>query len=80
MTKVQIEKFIDGKHETSFSVPPFFLRMASALLPESALGAMARHGINVREILDADARGIAYSATLDVREHGISKVIAVSLK
>jgi hypothetical protein len=34
----------------------------------------------VREILDADAKGIAYSATLDVREHGISKVIAVSLK
>lgn len=79
MAKVKIEKFIDGKHETSFNVPVFVLDIARALLPESALISMARRGINLREILDANDRGIAYAVSIEVRERGINKKILISL-
>ena len=79
MVKVQIEKFIDGKHETSFSVPAFVLGMAKTLLPESALSSLANSGINVREILEAKHKRIPYTASVDVCEHGINKKVVVSL-
>ena len=79
MANVKIEKFINGVYETSFTVPAFVFGIAKTLLPMSALSGLAERGIHVREILDANARGIAYSATFDVREHGISKQISVSL-
>lgn len=79
MTKVKIEKFIDGKHETSFNVPIFVFDIARTLLPDSALISLAKSGINVREILAAKDRGIAYIASIDVREHGFCKKIVVSL-
>jgi len=79
MTRVKIEKFIDGEYETSFRVPAFVFGLAQTLLPESALNALAERGIHVRGILDAKARGIPYSAMFDVREHGVRKQISVSL-
>ena len=79
MAKVKIEKFIDGQHETSFSVPVFILGIAKILLPESALSSLANSGINVREILEAKDKGITYAASVDVYEHGISKKVVVSL-
>ena len=79
MAKVKIEKFIEGKHERSFSVPVFVLGIAETLLPESGLIALANNGINVREILEAKNKGIAYTASVDVCEHGISKKVVVSL-
>jgi hypothetical protein len=79
MAKVKIDKFIDGKHETSFSIPAFVLGIAKTLLPESALSSLANSGINVREILEAKDKGIAYAASVDVCEHGINKKVVVSL-
>ena len=79
MAKVKIEKFIDGKHETSFSVPAFVLGMAKTLLPESALSSLANSGINVQEILEAKHKRIPYTASVDVCEHGINKKVVVSL-
>lgn len=79
MANIRIDKSINGEHETSLSVPTFVLGIAKSLLPQSALSVMAGHGINVQEILDAKARGVAYTGTVEVREHGISKQIAVSL-
>ena len=79
MAKVKIEKFIDGKHETSFSVPAFVLGMAKTLLPESALSSLANRGINVRDILEAKQKQIPYTASVDVCEHGINKKVVVSL-
>jgi hypothetical protein len=79
MAKVKIEKFIGGQRETSFSVPAFIFGIAKTLLPESALSSLANSGINVRAILEAKDRGIAYAASVDIREHGISKKVVVSL-
>jgi hypothetical protein len=79
MVKVKIEKFIEGKHETSFSVPAFVLGAAKALLPESALTSLANKGINVREIMEAKHKGVAYTTSVNVREHGVSKKVVVSL-
>ena len=79
MLKVKIEKFIDGKHETSFSVPTFILGMARTLLPESALSSLADNGINVRKIMEAKHKRIPYTASVDVCEHGINKTVVVSL-
>jgi len=79
MAKVKIEKFIDGKHETSICVPAFVLGIARILLPESGLISLANNGINVREIMEAKNKGIAYTASVDVCEHGISKKVVVSL-
>ena len=79
MTKVKVEKFIDGKYETSFSVPAFVLRIARTLLPQSVLSSLANNGINVQEILEAKDKGVSYTASIDVCEHGISKKVVVSL-
>jgi len=79
MSTLQIEKFIDGKHETTFSIPTFILRIAQILLPQSALIALEKRGINLQEIADAKKQGISYSTTLDVREKGIDKRIVISL-
>ena len=65
MAQVKIEKFIDGKHETSFSVPAFVLGLARTLLPESALSSLANSGINVQEILEAKKKQIPYIASID---------------
>lgn len=68
--KLRIEKFIDGKHETTIRVPTFLIGVAKTLLPESALVALAKRGIDVPAIAAAKSRGVAYSAAIDVREHG----------
>ena len=79
MSKLKIEKFINGKHETTISVPTFLIGVAKTLFPESALTALASRGINVRAIAEAKSQGAAYSTSIDVREHGIDKKIVVSL-
>jgi hypothetical protein len=79
MAKVKIEKFIGGQRESSVSLPAFVLEIARKLLPESALSSLANSGINVREILEAKDKGIAYAASVDVCEHGINKKVVVSL-
>lgn len=79
MSKLQIEKFIDGKHETTIRVPTFLIGIAKTLLPESALVALANRGINVLAIAEAKKQGVTYSTSLDVCEHGIDKKIVVSL-
>ena len=79
MVKVKIEKFIDGKYETSFSIPAFVLDIAKTLLPETALSSLANKGINVREILEAKHKRIPYTTSVNVSEHGISKKVVVSL-
>lgn len=79
MAKVKVEKFIDGKYDTSFSVPAFVLAIAKSLLPESALSSLAKSGINVREILEAKHKRMPYTASVDVCEHGINKKVVVSL-
>lgn len=79
MANVKIEKFIDGKHETSFSVPTFVLGMAKSILPKSALSSLANKGFHVQEILEAKQKRIPYTASVDVCEHGINKKIVVSL-
>lgn len=79
MVKVKVEKFIEGKHETSFSVPIFVVRAAKALMPKSALASLEDQGINIREIMEAKSKGIAYARSINVREHGVSKKVVVSL-
>lgn len=79
MAKVQIEKFIDGKHETSFYIPIFLLYVGNRILPQSALNTLAKHGINVQEILDAKKQKLSYFTTINVRERNIDKTITVSL-
>lgn len=79
MVKVKIEKFVEGKHETSISVPAFILGIAKALLPGSALSSLATKGIDVQEIMDAKLKGVAYKRTVNVRERGVSKKVVVSL-
>jgi hypothetical protein len=79
MAKVKIEKYIGGQRESAVSLPAFVLEIARKLLPESALSSLANSGINVREILEAKDKGIAYAASVDVCEHGINKKVVVSL-
>jgi hypothetical protein len=79
MAKVQIEKFIDGKYETSFYIPVFLLYVGNHILPQSALNALSSHGINVQDILDAKKQKLSYFTTINVREYNIDKTITVSL-
>ncbi len=79
MGTLQIEKFIDGKHETTFSIPTFLIRIVQTLLPQSAIIALEKRGINLQAIADAKKQGVSYSTTLNVREKGIDKKIVISL-
>lgn len=79
MAKVTIEKSIDGLRESAFSVPAFVVSLAARLLPGSALRTLAGHGLDVRDILKANASGAPWSGTFDMREHGIRKQVSVSL-
>lgn len=79
MSTLQIEKFIDGKHETTFSIPTFFMGIMQTLLPKSAIIALEKRGINLQAIADAKKQGTGYSTTLNVREKGIDKKIVMSL-
>ena len=80
MVNVKVQKFVDGKRETSFSVPVFVLRIAHAMLPGAALDALARRGLNVRQLVEAKRSGSSYTATLRVRERGVEKKVVVSLE
>lgn len=79
MTKVMVEKLVDGKHDTTFSFPAFLLKAASILLPQSALNALGEKGMNVADMLAARRRGIAYSTSMDVVEKGVRKTVVVSV-
>lgn len=79
MATVKIEKFIDGKHETTFTVPFFLLRLLNLLMPGTALRALTHKGINVAEILAAGHLRQPYSTAIHVRERGIDKKVVVSL-
>jgi hypothetical protein len=80
VVNVKIEKFIDGKRATSFSVPVAVLRIAGAVLPGAALGSLARRGLNVRQLLEAKRTGASYTTTMSVRERGVWTEVVVSLK
>ncbi len=71
---------MDGKREASFSVPVVVLRIANAVLPSAAVGALASRDLNVRQLLEARSSGSGYRATLNVRERGLTKKIVVSLE
>ncbi len=79
MAKVMVEKFVDGKRETQFSFPASFLGVASALLPRSALQALAQKGIDVPQMLSARKQGMPYTTTVNVVEKGIPKTVVISL-
>ncbi len=79
MAKVTIEKSVDGKHESAFSFPGFFVCIAGSVLPQAALNALREKGLDVEEMLAARKRGTAYKVTLNVVEKGIRKTVVVSL-
>lgn len=79
MTKVMVEKFVDGQHDTRFSFPASLLSVASALLPQAALSALANKGLDVPGMLLARKQGVAYTASVNVVEKGIRKTVVVSV-
>lgn len=80
VTRVKIEKFVDGKRATSFSVPVAVLRIAGAVLPGAALGSLAKRGLNVQQLLEAKRTGSSYTTTMSVRERGVWTKVVVSLQ
>jgi len=80
MATVLVEKFVEGRYDTSFKVPTSALRLAHRFLPGAALSALADRGLEIGTILRAHAGGEAYSVTFMIRERGISKRVVVSLR
>ncbi|MBD9370063.1 hypothetical protein [Xanthomonas sp. XNM01] len=79
MSKITIEKFVDGKHDTSFSVPGFALDFLTHLLPRSALGELRTHGIDVDAIVQAQKAGIPYESSSEVEEDGVRKTVVIKV-
>jgi len=79
MARFKIEKFVNGQHETTIRIPMIFVRAGAALLPKSAIDALAKEGFDVAEMLEAMKRGTAYTSSLDVCEQGVEKRIIVSV-
>lgn len=79
MARLKIEKFVNGQHESTIRIPTIFVRAGAALLPKSAIDALAKEGLDVAEMLEAMKRGTPYTSSLDVCEQGVEKRITVSL-
>jgi hypothetical protein len=79
MSKVKIEKFVDGRAEKTIKIPTRLISAGAALLPKSAITALASEGVDVCAILEAMKRKVSYTSSVDVCEHGINKRVVVSL-
>jgi hypothetical protein len=77
---MRVGKFVDGRRETSFSLPVVVLRIANAVLPGAALEPLATRGLNVRQVMEAKRNGSSYTAKMDVRERGMGNEVVVSLE
>ncbi len=80
MSTLVIEKFINGQSNSTINIPFFVVRTAKKLMPTSMLSALADKGIDLSAIIQANKSHMHYSSTLRVKEHGIEKVIVVSLQ
>jgi len=79
MARLTIEKFVNGQHEKTIRIPTAVVKAGAALLPKSAIDALAEEGLNVADILEAMKRGTPYTASLDVCEQGVERRVTVSL-
>ncbi|PSJ62218.1 hypothetical protein C7I85_07850 [Mesorhizobium soli] len=79
MARLTIEKFIDGKRETAFTMPAFVLGLARAIMPKSALASLESQGLDLPGLLEAKRAGKPCTKSFHVSEKGVSKKIVVSL-
>ena len=76
---LKIEKFVDGKLESSTKIPNFVPTLGSSLLPEAAHAALLAQGIDLRAMVQAARAGAPFSATVTVREEGVDKQVVLSI-
>ncbi|ODT65730.1 MAG: hypothetical protein ABS75_30240 [Pelagibacterium sp. SCN 63-23] len=79
MLKVSVEKYVDGRRETGFSVPVPVVRWASGLLPQAAKRSLLQAGIYLDEMAEASAADAPFSRWIEVEEKGVKKSIKLSV-
>jgi hypothetical protein len=80
MSKIKVEKFVDGVVENSLGVPVFALNVLTQLLPESAINELAGRGIDIQAILRAQKLGTLYSSSVEVTENRVKKTVVISVE
>ena len=80
MTKLVIEKYIDGQFEKKMNVPLPLVRIAARILPNAALSQLKAKGIDLPAFCAAGRMGQPYEAVLDVREKSQDKKVVISLQ
>ncbi|MET3927537.1 hypothetical protein [Devosia sp. 2618] len=79
MMMVSVDKYVEGKRETGFSVPVGLVRVMSGLLPAAARRGLAGRGIYVDEMIAASTNEAPFSRWVNVTEHGVEKAIKLTV-
>lgn len=79
MLRVSVEKYVDGRQETSFSVPVPVIRWAAGLLPGAAKRGLLKSGIYLDEMAEASEAEAPFSRWIEVEEKGVRKAIKLTV-
>jgi len=79
MKTITIEKFVNGQHQKTTNVPAALVDMLSFILPQSGIGELQKHGIDLPAIETACKTGTAYSKTIEVEEGSVLKKVIITV-
>ena len=80
MKTIAIQKFIDGRHEKTTKVPAALVDVLSFILPQSGIGELQKHEIDLPAIERACKEDGTYSKTIEVKEGNVLKKVIISVE
>ncbi len=80
MKTIKIQKYIGEQHEKTISVPVILVEALALILPQSGVGELQKHGIDLPALELAIKSSAAYSKTTELTEGGVLKKIVISLE
>lgn len=79
MLRVSVEKYVEGRQESAFSVPLPIVRWAASILPQAAKRGLLQSGIYLDEMANSTTDEVPYSRWIDVEEKGVRKAIKLTV-
>ncbi len=79
MLRIGVEKYVEGRQESAFSVPLPLVRWAASILPQAAKKGLLKSGIYLDEMADATPEEAPYSRWIEVEEKGVRKAVKLTV-
>ena len=80
MKTITIQKFIDGRHDKTTNVPAGLVDVLSFILPQSGIGELQKHGIDLPALELACKEDTTYSKTIEVKEGSVLKKVIITVE